>query len=182
MPRTGAITAKSLTLNLNGTTFQGLTGADYTLNGNTLTLSAETVTRLVGNRAYGINATLQARFSTGVPWRIDVITYDPPLLANATGTTAAFAVPTQFRGDQLATMEAKYADGSFAGPHNWTAFKEFDVTFAPDYAGNRIVLKPEFFAEVTDGARVTLTFHFWSGTTVTYHVTRSGTSVTGTVA
>ena len=98
------------------------------------------------------------------------------------GTTAAFAVPTRFRGDQLATMEAKYADGSFAGPHNWTAFKEFDVAFAPDYTGDRIVLKPEFFAEVTDGARVTLTFHFRSGTTVTYYVTRSGDSVTGTVS
>ncbi|WP_306827512.1 cellulase family glycosylhydrolase [Catenuloplanes nepalensis] len=182
VPRTGAITAESLTLNLNGTTFEGLTGADYTLSGNTLTLSAETVTRLVGDRAYGINSTLQARFSTGVPWRIDVITYDPPLLSAATGTTGAFAVPTQFRGDQLATMEAKYADGSFAGPHNWTAFKEFDVAFAPDYPGDRIVLKPEFFAEVTDGARVTLTFHFWSGTTVTYYVTRSGTSVTGTLS
>ncbi|MDR7277561.1 cellulase family glycosylhydrolase [Catenuloplanes atrovinosus] len=182
VPRTGAITAKSLTLNLNGTTFQGLNGADYTLNGNTLTLSAETVTRLVGDRAYGVNSTLQARFSTGVPWRIDVITYDPPLLSAATGTTETFAVPTQFRGDQLATMEAKYADGSFAGPHNWTSFKEFDVAFAPDYPGNRIVLKPAFFAEVNEGARVTLTFHFWSGTTVTYHVTRSGTSVTGTLS
>ncbi len=91
-------------------------------------------------------------------------------------------MPTQFRGDQLATMEAKYADGSFAGPHNWTSFKEFDVAFAPDYPGNRIVLKPAFFAEVNEGARVTLTFHFWSGTTVTYHVTRSGTSVTGTLS
>ncbi|MFJ4526583.1 hypothetical protein ACIP4Y_37765 [Streptomyces sp. NPDC088810] len=26
---------------------------------------------------------------------------------------------------------------------------------------------------------VTLTFHFWSGASVTYHVTRSGTTVTG---
>ncbi|MEV0566444.1 hypothetical protein [Dactylosporangium sp. NPDC050588] len=38
--------------------------------------------------------------------------FDPPVLAGATGTTAAFTLPTQFRGDQLATMEAKYADGS----------------------------------------------------------------------
>lgn len=33
-----------------------------------------------------------------------------------------------------------------------------------------------------DGPRVTLTFHFWSGATVTYQVTKSGDSVTGTTA
>ncbi|WP_353963409.1 MULTISPECIES: hypothetical protein [unclassified Streptomyces] len=29
---------------------------------------------------------------------------------------------------------------------------------------------------------MTLTFHFWSGATVTYQVTKSGNSVTGTTA
>ncbi|GIJ27342.1 hypothetical protein Vqi01_25040 [Micromonospora qiuiae] len=187
VPRTGSITAKSLTLNLNGTTFQGLRqgntnltqGTDYTVSGNQLTITASALTRLVGSRAYGVNATLHARFSAGVPWRIDVITYDPPVLSNATGSTSSFAIPTQFRGDQLATMEARYADGSNAGPHDWTSFKEFDVTFAPDYTGNRITLTDTFFGEVRDGAPVTLTFHFWSGTQVTYRVTKSGSSVTG---
>ncbi|WP_341720121.1 cellulase family glycosylhydrolase [Micromonospora sp. FIMYZ51] len=187
VPRTGSITAKSLTLHLNGTTFAGLRqgstnltqGTDYTVSGNQLTLTASAVTRLVGNRAYGVNATLQARFSTGVPWRIDVISYDPPVLSNATGSTASFAIPTQFRGDQLATMEARYADGSNAGPHDWTSYKEFDVAFAPDYPGNRITLTDTFFDAVRDGAAVTLTFHFWSGTQVTYRVTKSGGSVTG---
>ncbi|WP_435824240.1 cellulase family glycosylhydrolase [Micromonospora echinofusca] len=190
VPRTGSVAARSLTLNPNDTTFQGLyqggtalvRGSDYTVSGNQLTLTASALTRLVGNRAYGVNATLQARFSAGVPWRIDVVTYDPPVLSNATGTTTSFAVPTQFRGDQLATMEARYADGRNAGPHDWTPFKEFDVAFAPDYPGNRITLTEAFFAAVDDGARVTLTFHFWSGTTVTYHVTRSGGSVTGVTA
>ncbi|PZG09823.1 cellulase, partial [Micromonospora craterilacus] len=187
VPRTGSITAKSLTLNLNGTTFQGLRqgstnlaqGTDYTVSGNQLTITASALTRLVGSRAYGVNASLQARFSAGVPWRIDVITYDTPVLSNATGSTGSFAVPTQFRGDQLATMEAKYADGSNAGPHNWTSFKEFDVTFAPDYTGNRISLTSTFFGEVRDAAPVTLTFHFWSGAQVTYRVTKSGSNVTG---
>lgn len=108
-----------------------------------------------------------------------MITYDTPVLSNATGTTAAFAIPTQFRGDQLATMEARYADGSNAGPHDWTSFKEFDVAFSPDYPGNRITLTDTFFGEVRDGAPVTLTFHFWSGAQVTYRVTRSGSNVTG---
>ncbi|MGN9911573.1 cellulase family glycosylhydrolase [Phytohabitans sp. LJ34] len=190
VPRTGAITAKSLTLNLNGLSFQGLrqgstdlaNGTDYTVSGSTLTLTPAAVTRLVGSRAYGVNATIQARFSAGVPWRINVITYDPPVLSNATGQTGSFNVPAQFRGDQLATMEAKYADGSNAGPHNWTSFKEYDVTFAPNYSANTITLKPEFFAEVNDGQRVTLTFHFWSGTTATYYVTKSGSNVTGSTS
>ncbi|GES17231.1 endoglucanase [Acrocarpospora pleiomorpha] len=186
VPRTGTIASQSLTLNLNGTTFQGLRqgsanltqGADYTLSGNTLTLTASALTRLAGNRAYGVNSAIEARFSQGVPWPISIISSDPPTQAAATGTTTSFAIPTQFRGDQLATMEAKYADGSAAGPANWTPFKEFWQHFQPDYNANTIILKPEFFAEVNDG-RVTLTFHFWSGKQLTYYITKSGTTVTG---
>ncbi|MFI7432292.1 cellulase family glycosylhydrolase [Micromonospora haikouensis] len=189
VPRTGTITSKSLTLNLNGATFQGLrqgstnlvNGTDYTVSGTTLTLTASALTRLVGSRAYGVNATIEARFSQGVPWQISVITYDPPTQAAATGTTSSFTIPTQFRGDQLATMEAAYADGSPAGPANWTTYKEFWSNFQPDYTANTIIMKPEFFAEVTDGP-VTLTFHFWSGTKIKYQVTKSGTSVTGAPA
>jgi endoglucanase len=188
--RTNAITAKTLTLNLNGLSFTGLyqgstalvQGTDYTVSGSTLTLTQAAVTRLVGSRAYGINATLQARFSAGVPWRIDIKTFDPPILTSSSGTTSAYTIPTQFRGDQLATMEAKYSDGTFAGPQNWTSFKEFDYTFTPNYTANTITLKPEFFAEVNDARPVTLTFHFWSGTQVTYTVTKSGSNVTGVAA
>nr|WP_203806452.1 cellulase family glycosylhydrolase [Actinoplanes couchii] len=182
VPRTGAIGSKSLTLNLNGTTFQGLTGltqgTDYTVSGNNLTVTASALTRLLGDRSYGVRATVEARFSQGVPWRINLISYDPATQSTATGTTTAFAIPTQFRGDQLATMEAKYADGSNAGPANWTSYKEFWTHFQPDYSANTILLKPEFFAEVNDGT-VTLTFHFWSGARTTYTLTKSGTTVTG---
>ncbi|MDG4832010.1 cellulase family glycosylhydrolase [Solwaraspora sp. WMMD1047] len=186
VPRTGSITAKSLTLNLNGLSFRGLwqgntqlaNGTDYTVSGNTLTLTAAAVTRLVGNRAYGVNATIEARFSAGVPWQLSILSYDRPTQAAATGPTSSFAIPTQFRGDQLATMEAKYPDGSGAGPANWTSYKEFWTHFQPDYAANTIILKPEFFAEVNDGT-VNLTFHFWSGTQITYRITKSGTTVTG---
>jgi endoglucanase len=186
VPRTSAITSKTLTLNLNGTSFQGLrqggtnlvNGSDYTLSGNTLTLTPAALTRLVGNRAYGVNATIEARFSQGVPWPISIISSDPPVQAGAAGTTGSFAIPTQFRGDQLATMEARNADGTPAGPANWTTFKEFWQHFQPDSNANTIILKPEFFAEVNDG-RVTLTFHFWSGTQITYVITKSGSSVTG---
>ncbi|MBQ1017544.1 cellulase family glycosylhydrolase [Micromonospora sp. D93] len=188
--RTGTITSKSLTLNLNGASFRSLrqgstvltNGTDYTVSGTTLTLTSAALTRLVGNRTPGVNATLEAHFSQGVPWPISIISYDPPTQTTATGTTSSFTIPTQFRGDQLATMEAKYADGSPAGPANWTSYKEFWSNFQPDYAANTILLKPEFFAEVNDGSTVTLTFHFWSGTQITYRVTKSGTSVTGSVS
>ncbi|MZE77828.1 cellulase family glycosylhydrolase [Streptomyces sp. SID5475] len=188
--RSEPVTAKTLTLNLNGTAFTGLRhgstelvrGTDYTVQGDQLTLTAPALTRLSGSREYGTNAELSARFSAGVPWRISLITHDTPVLRDATGTTDSFAVPTDFRGDQLATMEARYADGSNAGPHDWTSYKEFDRSFAPDYSAGETVLTSEFFAEVREGARVTLTFHYWSGATVTYHVTRTGSSVTGTTA
>nr|WP_284039804.1 hypothetical protein [Micromonospora sp. MSM11] len=109
---------------------------------------------------------------------MNLISYDRPIQAAATGTTGSFAIPTQFRGDQLATMEAKYADGSPAGPSNWTSYKEFWTNFQPDYGANSILMKPEFFAEVDNGP-VTLTFHFWSGTQITYRLSKSGSSVTG---
>ncbi|KOV83213.1 cellulase [Nocardia sp. NRRL S-836] len=187
--KSSPVTAKTITLNLNGTTFSGLRqgtaelvrGTDYTVQGDQLTLTAAALTRLSGAREYGTNATITAHFSQGVPWRINLVTYDVPVLRNATGTTAAFAIPTTFRGDLLATMEAKYDDGSNAGPQNWTSFKEFDRTFAPNYTAGTTTLTPEFFAEVADNRRVTLTFHYWSGAKLTYYVTKSGSAVTGTV-
>ncbi|WP_405429058.1 hypothetical protein [Micromonospora sp. NBC_00617] len=123
---------------------------------------------------------LLALMKTSVTTRSATASSDPPTQAAATGTTASFTIPTQFRGDQLATMEARYADGSAAGPANWTTYKEFWSNFQPDYAANTILLKPEFFAEVNDGP-VTLTFHFWSGTQITYRLTKSGGTVTGAV-
>lgn len=187
--RPGAVAAQTVTLNPNGQTFTGLyldgkklkAGKDFTLAGDALTLPAALLTRLVGSGEHGTRAVLEVRFSKGVPWRLEVVSADTPVLSGATGTTDAFAVPTAFRGDRLATMEARYLDGSNAGPHSWTSFKEYDVTFAPDTAAGTVLLRPAFFAEVTDGAPVVLTFHFWSGDTVTYTVVREGTAVTGTV-
>jgi endoglucanase len=187
VPKSSPITAETLTLNLNGTTFRGLwqgrtrlvAGRDYTVSGSQLTLTAAALTRLTGTRAYGTDATLLARFSKGVPWQLNVITYDTPVQSSTAGTVSSFAVPTLFQGDRLATMEARYADGSNAGPANWTSFQQFGSAFSPDYTNNVITLTPDFLNAVADGAPVTLTFHFWSGATVTYQMTRSGSSVTG---
>ncbi|MDH6589391.1 endoglucanase [Streptomyces sp. SAI-133] len=190
VPKSSPVTARTLTLNLNGTSFRGLwqgpkalvAGRDYTLSGDQVTLTPSALTRLTGDRAYGVNATLQARFSRGLPWQIDVVTHDTPVLSNSTGTTDSFTVPTQYRGDTLATMEARYADGSNAGPTTWTPYQEFNQAFSPDYPGGTIILTPAFLNALRDGEAVTLTFHFYSGATVTYHVTKSQGSVTGTAS
>ncbi len=187
VPASGGIAAQSLTLNPNGTSFQALlhdgaelaAGTDYTVAGNRLTLSAALLERLAGDRTPGPAGELVVRFSGGVPWTIRVINQATPVLQDATGTTGSFAIPTSFTGDLLATMEATYADGSNAGPQNWTPYKEFDVTFAPDYAVGTISLTPAFFAEVNDGT-VNLTFHFWSGETMSYTLTKTGTTISGT--
>lgn len=188
LAKPSAVTARTLTLNPNGTAFQGLwqgtarlvQGRDYTVSGNQLTLTASALTRLAGDRAYGINSTVEARFSRGVPWKIHVTTYDRPVLSAATGDTGGLTIPAQYRGDQLATMEARYADGSNAGPTNWTPFQEFNEAFSPDYPGNGLLLTSKFVNSLRDNAEATLVFHFWSGATVTYRVTKSGSSVTGT--
>ncbi|TQE23928.1 cellulase [Streptomyces ipomoeae] len=190
VPKSGPVKDHTLTLNLNGATFTALkqgstklvSGRDYTLSGNRLTLKAAALTRLVGNRDHGVNATLQATFSRGVAWSIRVITYDTPALSGTTAATGSFRIPTQFRGDVLATMEATYADGGNAGPTNWTPYQQFNTAFAPDYAKKAIRLTPAFLDAVKDNARVKLTFHFWSGATTTYYVTKSGSTATGTTS
>jgi endoglucanase len=185
------IAGTTVTLNLNGNRLTSIVdgsrmlvrGKDYTVSADyqQVTFSAAALTRLVGAREYGVNAVLSARFSRGVPWRFRVITYDTPVLQAASGTTDGLVIPTAFDGDLLATMEATYADGSGnAGPHNWTSFKEFGRAFRPDYAANAITLPAAFFNEVKDGGTVNLTFHFWSGTTVSYTLVRTANQVTGT--
>jgi hypothetical protein len=186
--KSSRLTAQSLTLNRNGTTFQSLwhgdtklvEGQDYTVFDDRLTLTARALTRLTGERDYGVNATLQARFSRGLPWQIDVVTYDTPVLSNATGTPDSFTIPTKYQGDLLATMEATYADGSNAGQTSWTPYQEFNVAFSPDYPNGTIILTPEFLKALRDGEPATLTFHFHSGAKVKYKVTKTGDSVTGT--
>ncbi|GIP10201.1 endoglucanase [Paenibacillus macerans] len=185
----GKIQDAKIPLNLNGNQLTALfadgqrlkKGMDYEISGRELTLKSGLLDRLTDGGAPGLNAVLSARFSYGPDWRLKVYVYDTPVLSGASGTTGAFAVPAAFNGNLLATMEAVYADGSNAGPQNWTSFKEFGYTFVPDYETGVIKLQPEFWREVNDG-EVTLKFHFWSGEIVAYKVVKSGTNVTGTSA
>lgn len=196
VPKAGPITDEALTLNLNGLQFTGLydgdqrlvAGCDYTVSGDQLTLKSALLTRLAGTRPYGKSATVQARFSRGLPWQINIVTNAQPVLAAATGTTSAFTIPTQFNGDTLSMMQSVYADGTNAGQTSWTPYQAYGpaflsgTSFSADYPHNDIVLNPGYLATLTDGQTVTLTFHFWSGATATYHVTKSGSTVTGTLS
>lgn len=176
-------------LNLNGNQLKSLhtgskqlkQGADYTLSGDTLTFKASLLTSLTTSGKYGENAVITAKFNKGADWNFRVVVYDTPKLSAVEGTTQVFTIPTDFRGSQLATMEAVYTNGGNAGPQDWTPYKEFGNTFAPVYDANGIKLLPEFFNSVKDG-EVTLKFHFWSGDVVTYKITKSGTLVTGTTS
>ncbi|UUU35630.1 hypothetical protein JIX56_40490 [Streptomyces sp. CA-210063] len=51
-----------------------------------------------------------------------------------------------------------------------------------DKAKKAIRLTPAFLDAVKGDTRVKLTFHFWSGATTTYYVTKSGSTVTGTTS
>ena len=185
--RPGDVTAQTVTLEPHGTQLEGLyldgepvAADDAAVAGDEVTLSTDYLTRLIGDGAYGEHATLEARFSAGVPWRIHVIAADTPVLADATGTVAGgVSIPAQFRGDLLATMASVYADGTGAGPQSWTPFQEFDASFAPDEEAGAVLLRPAYLATLRDGEPVSLTFHFWSGDTVDYTVTRTGDTVTG---
>jgi endoglucanase len=187
LEKDAVIEAESLTLERNGLEFEGLwqgdsplsEGDDYTVSGDTLTLTPAALTRLAGDRAYGVNSTIEARFSDGMPWQIHVITYDKPVLSDATGTTESFAIPTEFTGDRVSTMESVYTDGTPTEPGSWNAFKEYWTTFNPDYEAGTIILKPALLNVLNDGQTVTLTFHFWGGGEIDYEITKDGTSVTG---
>ncbi|MGW0231608.1 cellulase family glycosylhydrolase [Actinopolymorpha singaporensis] len=180
---------QTVTLNLNGNQLVRIeyadrvlrAGRDYVLNGDQLTFRAGLLASLTAGGDYGTNAVLTARFSAGSTWKFEVVVADRPLLAAATGASDAFAVPTAFHGDRLATMEAVYPDGSNAGPADWTSYKEFGASFLPSYDTGEIRLLPAFFAELHDGT-VNLRFHFWSGEVVDYTLTKAGTSITGAPA
>ncbi|MGM0879965.1 MAG: cellulase family glycosylhydrolase [Bacillota bacterium] len=176
-------------LNLNGNVltsiklgdYELMEGTDYALNGEDLTLKASFLANLTESAELGEVAVLKAQFNKGADWTFYVMYNDTPVLQNVEGTTANFAIPTAFNGDRLATMEAVYAEGGNAGPHNWTSFKEFARTFKPSYAANEITLTQSFFNEVNDGT-VILKFHFWSGAIIEYTITKNGTSISGTAS
>ncbi|UOQ86753.1 cellulase family glycosylhydrolase [Gracilibacillus salinarum] len=178
------VTDRTITFNLHGKQFEGIylndqllqEGSDYQINNNSITFTSEFLSTYVSADSLGNAATISVTFNEGHNWDIEVRNYQKPELQSAEGTTASLKIPTSFNGDKLATMEAYYEDGSIAGPQNWTAYKEFEYTFSPDYDAGTITLKNNFFNELNDGI-TNLTFHFWSGETVEYTIEKNGEQV-----
>lgn len=126
---------------------------------------------------------LTARFSAGSPWKIHVRLVTPPQLKAAKlDRHGALKIPVAFNGDLLATMEAVYATGGNAGPSDFTAFKEYGVAFAPDYAKGTITITKKFFDAATTGKAIDFTFHFRSGSTVKYQLSGSRGAVSEVAA
>ncbi len=182
-----AITDVDVELNLHGNKFQALQidgndleeGEDYTLNGDVLTIKSDLLSNLDNLNEIGVKAVLTLLFDKGVDWDMNVMRYDTVTLEDVDGEAGNFAIPTNFNGDHLATMEAVDNNGEPVGPQDWTPFKEFAYTFSPNYDAHEIGLKEAFFNEVDDG-EIDLTFHFWSGETIDYTLLKEGDNIIGT--
>lgn len=176
----------TLKLVLNGNTFKVLSDEkidlkkdeDYTINKETLTIKGSYLDRLAKG-AFGQKKVLKLKCSKGAEWAIYVNYYTQPKLSAAQGTTKALIIPMEFNGSRLITMEANYKDGSIAGPQNWTSYKQFAYTFAPDYEKNQLIIKDKFFEECKDG-EINLKLHLQSGEIITYQLMKKGDTVTGT--
>lgn len=83
-------------------------GRDYTVSGDRVTLTATALTRLAGDRAYGVNSTIQLRFDSGLAWPVHICTYDTPVLSNASGTSSGLVVPTGGRRPERQCLRAVF--------------------------------------------------------------------------
>ncbi|MDQ0111902.1 cellulase family glycosylhydrolase [Paenibacillus harenae] len=183
--RDAAVTDQAVTLQLNGNAFTELRhgdrllekGVDYELNGDSLKIKAGLIESLL-TEEYGVQGTLAASFSAGSDWHFDLIRYHTPILRNAEGTSGGLSIPTAFKGDRLATMEAAYASGGNTAPNEWTPYKEMAHSYKPAYDLNEITLTKEFLEQLKDG-EVKLRMHFWSGEIVDYAITKTGSAIVG---
>ena len=150
---------------------------DYSYDDGVITLYGAYIIRNL-NKNHGINQTLTLKFNEGEDWKVYLTYYDLPTLETAEGTTTAFIFPIDFKGSRIATLEATYTDGTSAGPQNWTTFKEFAYTFAPNYEDNTMVIKDKFFEEAKEG-KIMLKIHLQSGEILRYNLTKSGDKVIG---
>lgn len=167
----------TVNLNLNGNRFVSLAegttvleeGVDYTLEGSVLTIRKKRLARYAV-APFGQKTVLTVNASAGPAWKLNVRYAQAPELSAAAGPAGGnLVIPTAFNGDFLATMEARRADGSPAGPANWTPFKEWGV-FSPNYSNGTITVSQSFFKEEPAGV-IDLKFHFWSGRVANYQLT-----------
>lgn len=166
----------TINLNLNGNKFVSLSdgatmlqqGVDYMIDGSVLTIRKKRLATYA-SAPFGQKATLAVNVSSGPAWKVHVRYADSAQLLPASTLGGDLVIPTAFNGDLLATMEARRADGSPAGPASWTPFKEWGV-YLPDYTNNTITIDDRFFTAEPAGT-IDLKFHFWSGRVATYQLT-----------
>ena len=165
-------------LHLNGNTLVSVDdngtilspGTDYTIVGDALTLKAPVLAKYATG-AFGQKATLTINSNVGPAWKIYVRYFNTPVPDPLTTVSGGpLSIPVAFNGDVLATMEAKYPDGSNAGPVGWSAFPFWGSDFHPDYANNAVVLSSSFFSTAPLGSTVNLWLHFWSGRVLQYQI------------
>ncbi|HLP08407.1 MAG TPA: cellulase family glycosylhydrolase [Opitutaceae bacterium] len=178
----------AIRLNLNGNAFASLqdgattlqSGVDYTVVGDVLTLKARALSKYATG-SLGEKALFTVNATAGVPWKLHVRYVDAPVASAVIDETGHdISVPMAFNGDLLATMEAKYLDGSGMDPATWTSFKEFGNAYSPDYWNNRITLKKSLFDTVKPGV-FNVAFRFWSGRVERYQVLVEARSAEGGV-
>jgi endoglucanase len=175
----------TINLNLNGNKFVSLSdgattlkqGVDYKIEGSVLTIKKKRLATYA-SAPFGQKAILTVNVSSGPAWKVHVHYTSSPELSPSSTVGGNLVIPTAFNGDVLATMEARRADGSPAGPANWTPFKEWGV-YLPNYTNNTLTIDDGFFT-VEPAGTIDLKFHFWSGRVATYQLTlQSGGSQVG---
>lgn len=151
-------------------------GVDYTYENSKLVLKKEYIEK-VCNKGLGINGTLNLSFKNGTFWPLTIIEYDTPILESTNGTQEEFVIPVQFQEDTLLSMEAIYDDKTVAGPMKWSPYQEYGYTFEPNYNMGVIYLKQPFLSQIEENKTVTLQFHFYSGTNISYQIIRKGEEI-----
>lgn len=165
-----------INLNLNGNSFVSLTdgmttlseGDAYKLQGSLLTIKGSYLAQYASG-AFGEKTVLSVNVNSGPAWRIHVRNYNVPVASAGTGTIGGMNIPVAFNGDKLATMEAKYTDGSAAGSIFWNSYQGYNNDFVPNEWNNTITLPSAYFTAVHSGT-INLAFHFWSGNIVRYQI------------
>lgn len=176
---------KQLKLSLNGNTFEGIRAESgepvgYTLDEDTLTLTADYVASLVTDPAqYGLLETLYIEFSAGPDWTVYVYNTSTPEFTEVEGRKGALTIPCDFKGTQLKTVEAKYISGGSNSPgsQNWTTFKQYGDQFTTVADGVRFTTN--FFKETASECEIQFIFYFWNDTTVEYRLTVSDGKAVG---
>lgn len=153
-------------------------GTDYRKEEDRLYLSKEYL-KSIQSDTIGIKKTLTLRFSQGQKWNITVMQTDIPVLGQKDGDLSEYYIPVQYNGDVLTSMEALYEDDSYAGPLDWTSYKEYGYCYTPNYEKEYIQLSELFLNAIKTDVTVRLLFHFQSGIVTEYDIKRTETTVAG---